>query len=107
MTEVARPLHQKVYRAFLLTAFAAAALTVGCHHTPVVSKTEPPPPPPAARPTVTLTADPTPINKGDSATLHYSSTNPTSSTISPEVGAVAPQGSTKVSPSDQPTNSLT
>ncbi len=107
MTEVARPLHQKVYRAFLLTAFAAAALTVGCHHTPVVSKTEPTPPPPAARPTVTLTADPTSINKGDSATLHWSSTNATSLTISPEVGAVAPEGSTKVSPSDSTTYSIT
>src|SRR5258707_7381905 len=107
MTEVARPLHQKVYRAFLLTAFAAAALTVGCHHTPVVSKTEPTPPPPAARPTVTLTADPTSINKGDSATLHWSSTNATRLTISPEVGAVAPEGSTKVTPGDSTTYSIT
>src|SRR5260370_38279381 len=97
MTEVARPLHQKVYRAFLLTAFAAAALTVGCHHTPVVSKTEPTPPPPAARPTVTVTADPTSIKKGDSATLDWSSTNATSLRISPEAGAVAPEASSNTS----------
>jgi peptidoglycan-associated lipoprotein len=107
MTEVARPLHQKVYRAFLLTAFAAAALTVGCSKKPVASTPPPAPVAPPARPTVTLTADPTSINKGDSATLRWSSTNATSLTISPEVGAVAPEGSTKVTPSDSTTYSIT
>jgi peptidoglycan-associated lipoprotein len=103
MSEVARPF----YRACLLTAFAAAALTVGCSKKPVVTKTEPTPPPPAARPTVTLQANPTSINKGDSTTLSWSSTNATQLTISPEVGAVAPEGSTKVTPSDSTTYTIT
>jgi peptidoglycan-associated lipoprotein len=103
MSEVARPF----YRACLLTAFAAAALTVGCGKKPVVSRPEPTPPPPAARPTVTLQANPTTINKGDASTLSWSSTNATQLTISPEVGAVAPEGSTKVTPSDSTTYTIT
>jgi len=102
MSEVARPF----YRACLLTAFAAA-LTVGCGKKPVVSRPEPTPPPPAARPTVTLQANPTTINKGDATTLSWSSTNATQLTISPEVGAVAPEGSTKVTPSESTTYTVT
>jgi len=103
MSEVARPF----YRACLLTAFAAAALTVGCGKKPVVSHEPPPAAPPAARPTVTLQANPTTINKGDAATLSWSSTNATQLTISPEVGAVAPEGSTKVTPSESTTYTVT
>jgi peptidoglycan-associated lipoprotein len=103
MSEVARPF----YRACLLTAFAAAALTVGCGKKPVVSRPETTPPPPAARPTVTLQANPTTINKGDATTLSWSSTNATQLTISPEVGAVAPEGSTKVTPSESTTYTVT
>ena len=103
MSEVARPF----YRVCLLTAFAAAALTVGCGKKPVVSRPEPTPPPPAARPTVTLQANPSTINKGDATTLSWSSTNATQLTISPEVGAVAPEGSTKVTPSESTTYTVT
>jgi peptidoglycan-associated lipoprotein len=103
MSEVARPF----YRACLLTAFAAAALTVGCGKKPVVSRPEPTPPPPAARPTVTLQANPSTINKGDATTLSWSSTNATQLTISPEVGSVAPEGSTKVTPSESTTYTVT
>jgi len=102
MSEVARPF----YRACLLTAFAAAVLTVGCGKKPVVSHEPPPAPPPAARPTVTLQANPTTINKGDASTLSWSSTNATQLTISPEVGAVAPEGSTKVTPADSVTYTI-
>jgi len=103
MTEVARPFH----RACLLVAFAAAALTVGCSKKPVISGTPPPPEAPAARPTVTLQANPTSINKGDTVTLSWSSTNATQLTIAPEVGAVAPEGSTKVTPADSTTYTIT
>ena len=98
MTEVARPLSQKFYRAGLVVAFAAIALTVGCGKKPVVSSAPPSTAPPPSRPTVTLTADPTSISKGDTVTLNWTSTNATQLTISPEVGAVAPEGSTKVTP---------
>jgi peptidoglycan-associated lipoprotein len=107
MTEVARPFYRQMYRAGLVLAFAAAALTVGCSKKPVVSHEPPAPAAPAARPTVTLTANPTSINKGDTVTLSWSSTNATQLTISPEVGAVAPEGSTKVTPSDSTTYSVT
>lgn len=103
MTEVARPF----YRACLTLAFAAAALTAGCSKKPIATHEAPPPPPPAARPTVTLTATPTSINKGEAATLNWSSTNATQLTISPEVGAVAPEGSTKVTPGDSTTYAIT
>src|SRR6266404_4003167 len=103
MTKVARPL----YRASLVLAFAAAALTVGCGKKPVASTPPPASAPPPARPTVSLTADPTTINKGETVTLHWSSTNATQLTIAPEVGAVAPEGSTKVSPADSATYTIT
>jgi peptidoglycan-associated lipoprotein len=107
MTEVARPFHKQMCRACLLIAFAAAALAVGCSKKPVTSTPPPAPAAPPARPTVTLTADPSSINKGESATLRWSSTNATQLTIAPEVGAVAPEGSTKVSPTDSTTYTLT
>jgi len=96
------------YRAVLLTACMALALVAGCKpkvkaQPPVVA---PPAPPPAA-PTVTLQAAPTTINKGDTATLTWSSTNATQLSISPEVGTVSPEGSTKVSPSDSTTYVIT
>src|SRR5215470_2995070 len=103
MTEVARPL----YRVCITLAFAAAVLTTGCSKKPIATHEATPTPPPAARPTVTLTANPTTINKGESVTLNWSSTNATQLTISPEVGAVAPEGSTKVTPSDSTTYAIT
>lgn len=103
MTEVARPL----YRACLLVALAAAALTVGCGKKPVISGTPAPPTAPAARPTVTIQANPTSVNKGEATTLNWSSTNATQVTIAPEVGAVASEGSTKVTPADSTTYTVT
>ena len=103
MTEVARPF----YRVCLTVAFAATVLAAGCSKKPVISGTPPPPAAAPSTPTVTLTADPASINKGDSATLHWSSTNATQLTIAPDVGAVAPEGSTKVTPSDSTTYTVT
>jgi peptidoglycan-associated lipoprotein len=98
----------KLYRAGLLAAFVAAVFTFGCAKKPVA----PPPPPPApapapARPTVTLQASPASINKGDSATLSWNSTDATQLTMAPEVGAVTAQGSTKVTPSESTTYTIT
>ncbi len=100
---VSRPL----YRTFFLTAIAAVIFALGCAKKPAASPPPPPPPPPApARPTVTLQASPLTINKGDSTTLSWSSTNATQLSISPEVGAVSPEGSTKVSPPDSATYTI-
>jgi peptidoglycan-associated lipoprotein len=103
MSEVARPF----YRVIVLVALVAAALATGCHHKPPVAPAPPQAAPPPSQPTVTLSADPTSINKGDSSTLRWSSTNATQLTISPEVGAVAPEGTTKVTPAESTNYTIT
>jgi peptidoglycan-associated lipoprotein len=86
----------------------AVAFVAGCAKKPAAAPPPPPPPPPpAARPTVSLQANPTSVNKGDSSTLSWTSTDATQLTISPDVGAVTAQGSTKVSPSDSTTYTIT
>ena len=71
----------------------------------------PPPPPPAvappARPTVTLQSSSTFIQKGESVTLTWSSTNATTLSLSPGVGNVSPEGSTRVTPPDSTTYTIT
>lgn len=71
----------------------------------------PPPPPPAAappaRPTVNLQASPTFIQQGQSTTLTWSSTNATSLTLSPGIGAVSAEGTQTVSPQDTTTYTIT
>jgi peptidoglycan-associated lipoprotein len=102
------PASRSFYRTALFTTLAAAVLIVGCAKKPVAATPPPPaPPPPAAAPTVTLSADPSSINKGDSSTLGWTSTNATSVAIAPEVGTVTAQGSTKVTPSDSATYTIT
>src|SRR3979490_2337502 len=77
---------------------------------PVVQAPPPPPPPPVeppARPTVTLDQSPHQIQTGESATLTWSSTNATSLSLSPGVGNVTSDGSTRVTPSTSTTYTLT
>ena len=98
-----------LYRRAIVTTMLAFAFVAGCHH----PKPEPPKPvekpveQPPSKPTVSLQASPTSINKGDSTTLSWTSTDATQLTISPDVGAVTAQGSTKVSPSDSTTYTIT
>jgi peptidoglycan-associated lipoprotein len=99
-----RPLQQ----AILVFASAALIFAAGCNKKkPAAAAPPPPPPPPAAKPTVTLSADPTSVNKGQSAKLTWSTTDANNVSISPEVGAVTPQGSTTVTPSDSTTYTIT
>ena len=105
MIVVSRPL----YRALLVAGLVATVFTGGCKKKPVAT-TLPPPPPveqPKPQPTVTLSAAPTSMNKGDSSTLSWSSTNATQLTIAPEVGTVTAEGSTKVSPAESTTYTIT
>ena len=97
---------RSLYRAGLLTAVAVLAFGCGKKNPPP-APTPPPAPPPAARPTVTLQASPTSVNKGESSTLTWNSTDATQLSISPEVGAVTAQGSTKVAPSASTTYTIT
>lgn len=67
----------------------------------------PAPPPPPAAPTVTLRAEKTFIQRGESTTLSWSSTNATDLTVSPAIGSVSPEGSTTVSPTESTTYTIT
>src|ERR1700729_1196316 len=95
----------------LLGLLAVTVIGSGCGPkkvpvTPPQQTTQAPAPTPAARPTVTLQASATFIQRGDSATLTWSSTNATALTLSPG-GSVAPEGSQKVSPTDSTTYTIT
>jgi len=99
---------RSLYRAGLLAAVASAVLIVGCAKKVTPPAPAPPAPaPPPARPTVTLQASPSSINKGESATLSWNSTDATQLSIAPDVGSVTAQGSTKVTPSDSTTYTIT
>ena len=59
----------------------------------------PPPPPPAPAPTVSLNASPSAIEKGQSTTLSWNSSNAAGVTIDNGIGTVEPSGSRTVNPS--------
>jgi peptidoglycan-associated lipoprotein len=96
-------------KALFSTLLVAVALIAACKK-PAPQAPPPPPPPavaPPARPTVTLQSSSTVIQKGESVTLTWSSTNATTLTLSPGVGNVSPEGSTHVSPPDSTTYTIT
>src|SRR6267378_5989150 len=66
----------------------------------------PPPPPPPATPTASLTANPDTIDKGQSSTLTWQTTNATDVSID-GIGPVQPNGSQQVTPADSTTYTLT
>jgi len=89
---------------------AILALSAACTKKPAPVAPPPPPPPvapPPAKPTVNLQASPSTIQKGDSVTLTWSSTNATSLSLSPGVGNVSAEGSQRVTPTDSVTYTLT
>jgi len=91
-------------RQIALIAFSAvlALSAVGCKKEPPAPPPPPPPPPPEApapaKPTVTLSVEPSSIERGKSATLKWSASNATSASLSPEIGAVPTSGSREVFP---------
>src|SRR5277367_5971258 len=97
-----------LYSGAIFTAVLAVALVAGCSKKPAAAAPPPPaPPPPASRPTVSIQASPTSIERGGSTTLSWTSTDATQLTIAPDVGAVTAQGSTKVTPSASATYTIT
>lgn len=67
---------------------------------PKPSQPAPPPPPAAKRPTIAnFTVEPSTIERGQSATLRWSTQDATSVTINPGLGSVDVNGSRSVSPS--------
>jgi len=99
---------RSVARLILYGVFALAIVAVGCKHpapaTPAPPQAAAPPPP---QPTVTLQAAPAAVLRGQSVTLRWSSTNATSLTLAPNVGNVAPEGTTNVTPTDSTTYTIT
>jgi peptidoglycan-associated lipoprotein len=59
------------------------------------------------KPTVSLSADKTTINPGESAKLTWTSTDANNVSIAPEVGAVTAQGTTTVTPPKSTTYTIT
>ncbi len=66
----------------------------------------PPPPPPPPAPTASLTANPNTVQKGQSSTLTWQTTNATDVSIE-GIGSVQPNGSQSVTPTDSTTYRLT
>jgi peptidoglycan-associated lipoprotein len=96
-------------RILLGSLLAILALSAACKKPAPVAPPPPPPPvaPPPAKPTVNLQASSSTIQRGDSVTLTWSSTNATSLNLSPGAGNVSAEGSQRVSPSDSVTYTLT
>ena len=66
----------------------------------------PPPPPPPPSPTASISVDPNTIQKGQSATLNWQTSNATDVSID-GIGAVQPSGTQSVSPAESTTYHLT
>jgi peptidoglycan-associated lipoprotein len=95
----------KLNRKWITLVFAlGAVLMLGACKKKVAPPPPPPPPPPAA-PTASLTASPNTIEKGQSTTLTWETTNATDVTID-GIGAVQPSGNQQVTPGDSTTYHL-
>lgn len=100
--------HRPVSRLLLLVSCSAVLFAAACNKKPPAAAAPAYTPPPAAvKPTVSISADRTSINKGESAKLTWTSTDAPNVSIAPEVGAVTAQGSTTVTPSDSTTYTIT
>lgn len=99
--------HRVRVRVLLLSSTALALGVVGCHKKPVALTAPPLPTLAAAKPTASLTADRASINRGESVKLSWNTTGAAKVSITPEVGAVSPHGSTTVTPSASITYTLT
>jgi peptidoglycan-associated lipoprotein len=91
------------------TLLVILALSAACKKP--APQAPPPPPPtaaaPPASPTVNLQASSNIIQRGESVTLTWSSTNATTLSLSPGVGNVSAEGTQRVTPQDSITYTLT
>jgi len=88
----------------LIFALCAMLFLGACHKK--AAPPPPPPPPPPAAPTASLSASPDTVQKGQSVTLTWQTTNATDVSIE-GIGAVQPNGSQQATPSDSTTYTLT
>ena len=84
-------------RMAILASLAGCVAAAGCHHNNTAAAVPQAPPPPAA-PTATLAANPANIERGQSTTLSWQTTNATDVTLGPN--KVDANGSATVSPAD-------
>lgn len=96
---------QPTVKWFTLVFALGAMLFLGACHKKAAPPPPPPPPPPAA-PTASLSASPDTVQKGQSVTLTWQTTNATDVSIE-GIGAVQANGSQQVTPSDSTTYTLT
>ena len=83
------------------------AISGGCRKKVApVAPPEPPAPAPTAKPTATISASPTTVQKGKSSTLSWTTTNATNVAIDQGIGDVSTNGSRSVSPSSSITYTL-
>src|SRR5690242_17987050 len=95
----------------LLGVMASLIVMGGCHKK-IPPATQPAATPeasaaPPTAPVVSLTAEPATVEKGQAATLSWTSSNATQLDIEPNVGTVQATGSTNVSPVESTTYVLT
>lgn len=100
--------YRPYFRTLLISACALTLVVAGCNKKPQKAAPSTYTPPPAAvKPTVSLSADKTTINPGESAKLTWTSTDANNVSIAPEVGAVTAQGTTTVTPAKSTTYTIT
>ncbi len=90
---------------FLLILALGALVTLGACGKKKATPPPPPPPPPAPAPTASIGVNPNTIQGGQSASLTWQTTNATDVSID-GIGAVQPNGSQSVSPTDSMTYHL-
>lgn len=95
--------HGKVKWITLVFVLGAIMMLGACKKK--VAPPPPPPPPPPPAPTASITASPNTIDKGQSTTLSWQTSNATDVSID-GVGAVQPNGTQSVSPADSTTYTL-
>ena len=95
---------QRTMKWFLLSLALGALLTLGACGKKATPPPPPPPPPPPA-PTASISVSPNSIQGGQSASLTWQTSNATDVSID-GIGAVQPNGSQSVSPSDSTTYHL-
>src|ERR1700687_6059147 len=95
---------QRKLRWMMLVFALGAIMMLGACKKKVAPPPPPPPPPPAA-PTASLTANPNTVEKGQSTTLTWQTSNATDASID-GIGAVQTNGSPTVTPADSPAYTL-
>ncbi|MFN3326046.1 MAG: OmpA family protein [Bryobacteraceae bacterium] len=96
-----------------MLTIALGLIVAGCRKQPPPPPPPPPPPapapapPPPAKPSATFSAEPSTIERGQSATLRWNVSNATEVRIEPGIGSVPSQGTRQVFPTNTTQYTLT